>query len=56
MTYTVEARLREFVELNDHLKTLLDKPDDAERMAVENLKVNYLERLEGKFLKQELGY
>lgn len=56
MTHTVKLRLSEFIELRDHLKTILDNPDDAERIAVEILKVNYLERLENKFLKQELEY
>jgi hypothetical protein len=56
MTYTLESRLNDFIELRDHLKTVLDDPTKAEDIAAKLLMVNYIERLENKFLKQELGY
>lgn len=56
MTHTVKLRLSEFIELRDHLKTVLDDPTKAEDIATKLLMVNYLERFENKFLKQESEY
>ncbi|WKY47156.1 hypothetical protein Q5O24_12420 [Eubacteriaceae bacterium ES3] len=56
MTYTIKFRIEEFIELREHLKGILDYPADAEMIAVEILKADYLSRLQDKFLKQEREY